>query len=150
MKMKVILLEQIPNLGTLGDIVEVLPGYARNFLIPFGKALRATKDNLEKFEKSRNDYLGKLNSQLAFANANKEKIDDKEFTITAKAGVDGKLFGSVTAFDIVEAINKTGITIEKPSVLLPNGPLKTIGTFEIKIKLYHDIHALIKVVVVSE
>lgn len=148
--MKVVLLERVVNLGNLGDIVEVANGYARNFLIPYGKAKRATEANLKEFEKMRAEYERKQADILANATSRHAKIDGQGFVISAKAGVDGKLFGSVTSFDIVEAVNKSGVEIQKSEVRLPNGPLKSIGEFDVDIDLHHDLRAVIKITVTPE
>lgn len=147
--MKIILLERVANLGTLGDIVEVKNGYARNFLIPQGKAKRATDANLQEFEARRADYERNQADILAGAQSRHEKIDGKVFTIGAKAGVDGKLFGSVTSMDIAEAINAEGVEVKRSEITLPYGPLKTIGEFEVNVILHHDVHSKVKVNVVS-
>ena len=149
--MKVILLEKVANLGNLGDITEVKNGYARNFLIPFGKAKRATEQNLKDFEVRRAEYEKNQTDVLANAQVRQSKIEGQVYVVTAKAGVDGKLFGSVTSFDIVEAVNKSsGIEIIKSEVTLPNGPLKTVGEFDVTVILHHDVHATIKVNVTPE
>lgn len=148
--MKIILLEKVANLGSLGDIVEVKNGFARNFLIPFGKAKRATDASLKEFEARRAEYELKQNDLLASAAARQAKIEGQVFTIAAKSGVDGKLFGSVTSFDIVDAINKTGVEIKKAEVSLPNGPLKTIGEFDVTVFLHHDIQTVVKINVTPE
>ena len=149
--MKVILLEKVANLGNLGDITEVKNGYARNFLIPFGKAKRATEQNLNDFEVRRAEYEKNQTDVLANAQVRQSKIEGQVYVVTAKAGVDGKLFGSVTSFDIVEAVNKSsGIEIIKSEVTLPNGPLKTVGEFDVTVILHHDVHATIKVNVTPE
>ena len=143
--MKIILLERVANLGDLGDIVEVKNGYARNFLVPSGKAKRATKVNTEEFAAKRAEYELKQTDVLANAKSRFEQINEKSFAVTAKAGVDGKLFGSITSLDIVEAVNKSGVEIKKSEVTLPNGPLKTIGEFEVSVILHHDVHAIVKI-----
>lgn len=149
--MKVILLEKVANLGNLGDITEVKNGYARNFLIPFGKAKRATAQNLKEFELKRAEYEKNQTDILANAQYRHSKIDGQVFSLSAKAGVDGKLFGSVTSFDIVTAVNKTvGVEIKKSEITLPNGPLKVIGEFDVNVILHHDVLATIKVNVIPE
>lgn len=148
--MKVILLEKVANLGSLGDIVEVKNGYARNFLIPQGYAKRANAENLKDFEARRAEYERNQADVLANAEVRQSKIQGQVFEIAAKAGVDGKLFGSVTSFDIVEAVKKVGVEIKKSEVTLPNGPLKTVGEFDVSIILHHDVQVNIKVNVVSE
>lgn len=148
--MKIILLEKVANLGNLGDIVDVKAGFARNFLVPYGKAKRATEANIKEFEAKRSEYEKHQTDILTGAQARQAKIDGQVFAIAAKAGVDGKLFGSVTSFDIIEAVNATGVEIKKSEVALPNGPLKTIGEFDITIILHHDVHANVKINVTPE
>ena len=148
--MKIILLERVANLGSLGDIVEVKNGYARNFLIPFNKARRATSHSLAEFEAKRAEYERGQSDVLANAQARQAKIEGQVFIVTAKSGVDGKLFGSVTSFDIVEAVNKSGVEIKKSEITLPNGPLKTLGEFDVTVILHHDVQAVIKVQVTPE
>lgn len=148
--MKVILLEKVANLGKLGDVVEVKNGFARNFLIPFAKAKRATDANLKEFEVKRAEYELNQSDALASAQARQAKIENQVFIVSAKSGVDGKLFGSVTSMDIVAAINKSGVEIKKSEVALPNGPLKTIGEFDVTIILHHDVQALVKINVTPE
>jgi len=125
--MQIILLEQVANLGVLGDVVNVKNGYARNFLIPQGKAKRATEANLKEFEARRAELEAKQAEILADAKARAEKLVDASFTIAQKAGVDGRLFGSVTNVDIAEAITAAGVAVKRFEVRLPNGPLKAIG-----------------------
>ena len=148
--MKVILLEKVANLGNLGDIAMVKNGFARNFLIPFNKAKRATDVNLKEFEVKRSQYEKNQSDVFASAQARQSKIDGRVFVIAAKAGVDGKLFGSVTSFDIIDAVKKSGVEIKRSEVALPNGPLKTIGEFDITILLHHDVQAIVKINVTSE
>lgn len=148
--MKIILLERVANLGSLGDIVEVKNGYARNFLVPQGKAKRATEVNLKEFEARRAEYELNQTDILSNAQARHAKIDGVVFTVNAKAGVDGKLFGSVTSMDIVEVINASGVEVKRSEIALPNGPLKTIGEFEVDVLLHHDVHSKVKISVVSE
>lgn len=148
--MKIILLERVANLGGLGDVVEVKNGYARNFLIPQGKAKRATDANLEEFKARRAEYESAQADILSHAQARHEKINGVAFNISAKAGVDGKLFGSVTSMDIAEAIKASGVEIKRSEITLPYGPLKTIGEFEVDVILHHDVHSKVKINVVSE
>ena len=148
--MKIILLERVANLGSLGDIVEVKNGYARNFLVPQGKAKRATPANLAEFEARRAEYELNQTDILSNAQARHARIDGVVFTIKAKAGVDGKLFGSVTSMDIAEAICATGVDVKRSEITLPTGPLKTIGEFDVTVLLHHDVHSVIKISVVSE
>lgn len=148
--MKIILLERVANLGNLGDIVEVKNGYARNFLIPSSKAKRATDANIKEFESRRAEYEKLQGDILANAQSRATQLEGKAFVITAKAGVDGKLFGSVTSFDIADVVNKSGVEIKKSEVTLPHGTLKTIGEFDIELILHHDVRTTIKVNVTPE
>lgn len=148
--MKIVLLEKVVNLGNLGDIVEVANGYARNFLIPFAKAKRATDVNLKEFEAKRSEYEAKQVATFGDAEARHAKINGQTYSITAKAGVDGKLFGSVSSLDIADAICKAGIAVKKSEVRLPNGALKTVGEFEIDVDLHHDLRAVVKIAVTPE
>lgn len=148
--MKVILLEDIIGLGRLGDIVVVKPGYARNFLMPYSKAKRATEDNLKEFEANKIKFQQLQNEKLSQAQNRYEQINNKEFIIMAKAGPDGKLFGSVSALDICAAIKVAGVEVEKSEVILPHGALKSVGEFDIVLNLHHDIKATIKIKVTAE
>src|SRR5689334_11217517 len=126
--MQVILMEKVVNLGGLGDVVKVKDGYARNFLIPQGKAKRATAENLKEFEGRRAELEKKANEQLKGAQERGEKLEGQKLDIAAKAGVDGRLFGSVTNADIAEALGKTtGVQVKKAEIRMPQGPLKHIG-----------------------
>lgn len=148
--MQIILLEKVINLGQLGDVVRVKDGYARNFLIPTGKARRATKLAIEEFE-ARRAELEKIQAEkLAAAQATGQKLDGLNVEITEKAGVDGRLFGSVGNFDIAAALKKQGFEIDRAMVRMPNGPLKTVGEYEVEVALHTDVHVTIKVVVVGE
>jgi large subunit ribosomal protein L9 len=147
--MQIILLEKVANLGQLGDVVNVKNGYARNFLIPQGKAKRANAANLEAFEARRAELEAKQAEILAVAQARNEKLNGSTVTIEQKAGVDGRLFGSVTNADIAEAIVAAGVEVLRSDVRLPNGPLKAIGEYELEIALHHDVVSQIKVVVVA-
>ena len=145
--MQIILLEKVGNLGGLGDVVTVNNGYARNFLIPTGKARRANAANLAEFEARRAELEAKQAEILATAQAAQAKIDGQEFTVEQKAGVDGRLFGSVTNTDIAEAITATGTEVVRSTVRLPNGPLKAVGEYEVEIALHHDAVATVKIIV---
>lgn len=148
--MQVILLEKITNLGTLGDVVRVKDGYARNFLIPQRKAKRATAANLAEFEKRRAE-LEKAHAEiLAQAQEKAAKLDGLMVQVTQKAGVDGKLFGSVTNVDISDALKKQGFDVPKASIRMPEGPLKTIGDFPLKLSLHADVVVSITVSVLGE
>jgi len=148
--MQVILMEKVVNLGGLGDVVKVKDGYARNFLIPHGKAKRATQANLKEFEARRADLEKKANEQLASAQERGTKLEGMKVDIAQKAGVDGRLFGSVTNADIAEALGKQGVEVKKAEIRMPAGPLKHIGEFPITIQLHSDVLANITVHVVAE
>ncbi len=148
--MQVILLEKVINLGTLGDVVRVKDGYARNFLIPQGKAKRATTANLAEFEKRRAELEKAHAEVLAQAQDKATKLEGLMLQITLKAGVDGKLFGSVTNSDISEALKKQGFDVPKALVRMPEGPLKMIGDYPIKLALHADVVASITVSVLGE
>lgn len=148
--MQVILMEKVVNLGGLGDVVKVKDGFARNFLIPQGKAKRATEANLKEFEKRRVDLEKKANEQLVGAQERAAKLEGMKIDIAQKAGVDGRLFGSVTNADIAEAVGKQGIEVKKAEIRMPQGPLKHIGEFPITIQLHSDALANIVVHVVPE
>ena len=148
--MQVILMEKVVNLGSLGDVVKVKDGFARNFLIPQGKAKRATEANLKEFEKRRADLEKKANEQLVGAQERGAKLEGMKIDIAQKAGVDGRLFGSVTNADIAEAVGKQGIEVKKAEIRMPQGPLKQIGEFPITIQLHSDVLANIVVHVVPE
>lgn len=148
--MQVILMEKLPNLGQLGDVVKVKNGYARNFLIPQGKAKRATESNKAEFAARRAELEAAEQAKLADAQARSEKLNGLTVQIVQKAGVDGKLFGSVTNFDIVEALGKLGFTVEKSQVRMPTGHLKQIGDYPVNIGLHTDVVAAITVSVLGE
>ncbi len=148
--MQIILLEKLPNVGELGDVVKVKNGFARNFLIPQGKAKRATDANLKEFEKRRADLEKKANEHLTTAQEKGAKIDGTKIDIAQKAGVDGRLFGSVTNADIAEALGKQGLTVKKAEIRMPTGAIKHIGEFPIVIQLHSDVLANIVVHVVAE
>ena len=148
--MQVILMEKVVNLGGLGDVVKVKDGYARNFLIPQGKAKRATPANLKEFETRRADLEKKANEQLTGAQERASKLEGHKLDIAQKAGVDGRLFGSVTNADIAEALGKLGVTVKKAEIRMPQGPIKHIGEFPIVLHLHADVEANIVVHVVAE
>lgn len=137
--MQIILLEKVVNLGNLGDIVKVKDGYARNFLIPNKQARRATKEALAEFEVRRAELEKTAAEKLAAAQAQGEKLAGSTVQIGQKAGVDGRLFGSVTNADIAEALGKQGFAVEKAQVRLPEGPLKTVGDHPIQVSLHTDV-----------
>ncbi|POZ64011.1 50S ribosomal protein L9 [Chromobacterium alticapitis] len=148
--MQIILLEKVANLGQLGDVVNVKNGFARNFLIPQGKAKRATEANLKEFDARRAELEAKQAEILADAKVRAEKLNEAVVTIAQKAGVDGRLFGSVTNVDVAEAVTAFGVEVKRFEVRLPNGPFKAIGEYDIEIALHHDVVTPIKIVVVGE
>jgi large subunit ribosomal protein L9 len=148
--MDVILLEKLPNLGVLGDVVKVRPGFARNYLIPHGKARRATPQNLAEFEARRGELEKAQAELLAQAQERAAKLEGLMLQISRKAGVDGKLFGSVTNFDITEALETLGHQVPKAAIRMPQGPLKQIGDYDIGIALHADVPVTIKVSVLGE
>lgn len=148
--MQVILLEKVANLGALGDIVRVKDGFGRNYLIPQGKAKRATESNIAEFAAKRADLEKRQAEILAEAQARAEKLAGFMLQVTQKAGVDGRLFGSVTNHDIAEALNAQGFEVSKSEVRMPEGPLKTIGDFPISIALHSDVVVDITVSVLGE
>jgi len=148
--MQIILMEKVVNLGGLGDVVKVKDGFARNFLIPQGKAKRATASNLKEFEGRRTELEKKANEQLTSSQERAAKIDGMKVEIAQKAGVDGRLFGSVTSADIIEALGKQGLEVKKAEVRMPTGPLKHIGEFPITIQTHSDVLAHIIVQVIAE
>lgn len=148
--MQIILLEKVANLGQLGDIVKVKDGYARNFLIPTGKARRATEANIAEFEKRRTELEKKQNDVLEAARDKATKLDGLTLQIAQKAGVDGRLFGSVTNHDISDALKAQGFEVAKASVRLAQGPLKQIGEHEVTLDLHTDVKVQLKVTVVPE
>ncbi|MGA7777669.1 MAG: 50S ribosomal protein L9 [Paraburkholderia sp.] len=148
--MQVILLEKVVNLGNLGDIVKVKDGYARNFLIPNKHARRATKDAIAEFEVRRADLEKVAAEKLAAAQAQGEKLAGSTVQIAQKAGVDGRLFGSVTNADIAEALVKQGFAVEKAQVRLPEGPLKLVGDHAVQVSLHTDVLVDVTVSVLGE
>jgi large subunit ribosomal protein L9 len=148
--MQVILMEKVVNLGGLGDVVKVKDGFARNFLIPQGKAKRATPENLKEFENRRADLEKKANEQLTGAQERAEKLEGMKIDIAQKAGVDGRLFGSVTNADISESLGKLGLTVKKAEIRMPQGPLKHIGEYPVTLQLHTDVLAHITVHVIAE
>jgi len=148
--MQIILLEKVSNLGGLGDVVKVKDGYARNFLIPTGQARRATEKAVAELEARRAELEKAQAEKLAAAQALGEKLTGKTVTVSQKAGVDGRLFGSVTNFDIAEALKAAGFEVAKQQVRLPNGPLKTTGEQTVSVSLHTDVVVDVTVSVVGE
>ena len=148
--MQVILMDKVVNLGNLGDVVRVKDGYARNFLIPQRIARRATAAAIAEFEAKRAELEKAAAAKLAEAQASGEKLNGLTVQISQKAGVDGRLFGSVTNFDIAEALTKQGFAVEKSQVRLPQGPLKTTGDHSVSVALHTDVVVSIVVAVLGE
>ena len=148
--MQIILLEKVNNLGSLGDVVKVRDGYARNFLIPQGKAKRANAANMAEFETRRAELEKIQNEKLAAAQAAADKLDGVTVEISRKAGVDGRLFGSVGNADIAEALGAQGFEIDKADIRMPDGPIKQIGEKQFEVALHSDIVASISVTVVAD
>lgn len=148
--MNVILLERLRNLGDLGEEVSVRPGYARNYLIPKGKAVRASAEARSHFETRRAELESAANELLGTAQARADKLKDLAITIVVKAGEEGKLYGSVGTQDIAEAVTRESIEVEKSEVRLPEGVIRAIGEYEIDVQLHSDVTATIKLSVVAE
>lgn len=148
--MEVILLEKIPRVGNLGDRVKVRPGYGRNYLIPTGKAVSATAQNVAKFEAARAELEEAQAKALEEAKAKAEGLAGLSVTIVSKAGTEGKLYGSVGTADIASAVTAAGINLAKKEVRLPRGPLREIGEHTVDLHLHPDVNATLKVVVVAE
>ncbi|MEY2890357.1 MAG: hypothetical protein RJA98_265 [Pseudomonadota bacterium] len=148
--MQIILLEKVANLGNLGDVVKVKDGYARNFLIPTRQARRATEAAIKEFAARRVELEKAAAEKLAAAQALGEKMNGRTIHISQKAGVDGRLFGSVTNADIADALTRIDFKISKSQVRLPNGPLKTVGEFTVTVAPHSDVLAEVKVVVIGE
>jgi large subunit ribosomal protein L9 len=148
--MQIILLEKIANVGNLGDVVKVKDGFARNFLIPQGKAKRATDANIKMLAAKRTELEAAANAKLEAAQALGAKLEALTVKITQKAGVDGRLFGSVSNVDIVEALQKQGITVEKAMIRMPAGALKLVGDYPLVVAPHHDVVANITVSVLGD
>jgi large subunit ribosomal protein L9 len=148
--MEVILLQKVANLGKIGDRVKVKSGYGRNFLLPQGKATLATADNVAKFEARRAEFEKVARDELGGAQARAAKLEGFKLTLTAKAGGEGKLFGSVGTSDIAEAVSKAGHQIERSEVRLPHGPIRQVGEHVVQVHLHTDITVELPVVIVAE
>ena len=148
--MQIILLDKVVNLGGLGDIVKVKDGYARNFLIPSGRARRATKTAIAEFEARRAELEKAAAAKLAEAQALGEKLAGFTVKLSQKAGVDGRLFGSVTNHDIADALNKEGFVVAKAQVRMPNGLLKNVGEYTVSVGLHTDVVVDVNVAVLGE
>ncbi|MEO1751405.1 50S ribosomal protein L9 [Thiofaba sp. EF100] len=148
--MEVILLSKVENLGNLGDVVKVRNGYARNFLIPYGKAKVATKSNVAEFEARRAELEKAAAEALAAAQARAAQLEGVAVTIAGKAGTEGKLFGSIGTAEIADALTAAGHAVEKREVRLPTGPLRAVGEYEIDLHLHTDVNTTVKVNVIAE
>ena len=148
--MQVILMEKVVNLGNLGDIVKVKEGYARNYLIPQGKAKRATDENRKVFEERRAELEKAQAAKLTEAQEKAAKLEGLVVLMARKAGVDGRLFGSVTNIDVADALAALGVEVEKSVIRMPDGPLKHVGEFEVQAALHTDVVAAVKVTVTGE
>jgi large subunit ribosomal protein L9 len=147
--MEIILLEKIDNVGAIGDRVKVKSGYARNFLIPQGKATLATASNIEKFEKVRVDLEKKAAAELAAAQARATKLTGQVLYLKAAAGTEGKLFGSIGTIDIAEACESLGVSVERSEVRMPDGPLRMLGEHQVELHLHTDVNVSVTVLVES-
>ena len=148
--MQVILMEKLANLGNLGDVVRVKDGYARNYLIPHGKAKRATEANIKAFEARRAELEEAQAEALARSQERGAKLEGLTLELVQKAGVDGSLFGSVTNYDVVEALTRRGHEVERSQVRMPDGPLKQVGEYKLQVALHADVVVTINVAVVGE
>ncbi|WP_133501553.1 50S ribosomal protein L9 [Cognatilysobacter terrigena] len=148
--MQLILLQNVTNLGKLGDKVNVKPGYGRNFLVPQGKAVPATASNLADFEARRAEFEAKAKAQLEGAEKRSAELEGVEVTITANASAEGKLFGSVTPRDIAEQLTKLGHKVDKSEVVMGEGPFRRVGEYEVVVRMHADVEQPVKVVVVGE
>ena len=148
--MQVILLEKVQNVGDLGQVVKVKPGFARNYLIPQGKAKRATPENLKLLEERREELEKAAAGKLALAQERATKLEGASIQVTQKAGVDGRLFGSVTNVDIVEALQAKGHAVEKAMIRMPAGPLKQVGDYQLMVALHADVAVQISVSVFGD
>ncbi|ALM51593.1 50S ribosomal protein L9 [Halomonas huangheensis] len=148
--MEVILLDNIGKLGGLGDQVTVKPGYGRNYLVPYGLAVPATKDNVAAFEAQRAELEAQAAERKATAEARAEQLNDIELSLVAKAGDEGKLFGSIGPRDLAEAVSSAGIEVAKSEVRMPEGPIRQTGEYDIVLHLHAEVDATIRVVVVAE
>jgi large subunit ribosomal protein L9 len=148
--MEVILLQKVANLGNIGDKVKVKPGYGRNFLLPSGKAALATAANLKKFEERRTELEKAAADSLTSARTRAKQLEEFKLELRAKAGTEGKLFGSIGTADIAEALTKAGIEIERSEVRLPGGPIRLVGEHHVKLHLHSDVEIDLPVHVTAE
>ncbi len=148
--MELILLENVTNLGKLGDVVNVKPGYGRNYLVPQGKAVRATKANLAQFEQRRAELEQRAAEQFGAATARRDAVDGKEVTIVANASNEGKLYGSVGPREVAEALTAAGMQVEKSEVIMGEGAIRSVGEFEIDLHFYADVDAKVTLIIEGE
>ena len=148
--MEIILMDKVANLGNLGDVVKVKHGYARNYLIPQGMAKRATKTNVAAFEERKAELEKQAAEKLAAAQARADKLNGISVKISQKAGVDGRLFGSITNVDIAGALTAQGIEVAKAEVRMPDGPFKSVGEYTVTLSLHTDVTTDVNVVVIAE
>jgi large subunit ribosomal protein L9 len=148
--MEIILLEKISNLGAMGDKVRVKAGYGRNYLLPKGKAKPATPENIAAFEAMRADLEKAAADSLAAAEARRDRLADMQISIAARAGDEGKLFGSVGTTDIADALTAAGVAVERHEVRLPNGVYRQVGEYAVQLHLHSDVDATIKLVIIAE
>lgn len=148
--MEVILLDNIGKLGDLGDKVTVKPGYGRNYLVPYGLAVPATRDNVEAFEAQRAELEAQAVERKQEAEARAEQLNDIELSLVAKAGDEGKLFGSIGPRDLADALAQAGIDVAKSEVRMPEGPLRATGEYDIQLHLHAEVDATVRIVVVAE
>ena len=148
--MEIILLQKVDNLGELGDKVHVKNGYGRNFLIPSGRAVPATAENLKAFEARRAELEREAAAQLAEAQERKSRLDGLAISVTCKAGEEGRLFGSVGTADIAQAVSEAGAELAKREVMLPNGPFRVAGEYEVELHLHADVNATLQLTIIPE
>lgn len=148
--MEIILMQKVANLGNIGDKVKVKAGYGRNYLLPQGKATLATPENVAKFEARRAEFEKAAKEELASAQSRAAKLEGFKLSLTAKAGGEGKLFGSVGNSDIVEALKKAGHTVERAEVRMPNGPIRQAGEHVVQLHLHTDVNVDLPVVIIGE
>ena len=148
--MEIILMQKVANLGNIGDKVKVKAGYGRNFLLPQGKATLATPENVAKFEARRAEFEKAAKEELASAQSRAAKLEGFKLSLTAKAGGEGKLFGSVGNSDIVEALKKAGHVLERSEVRMPNGPIRQAGEHVVQLHLHTDVNVDLPVVIIGE
>ena len=148
--MEIILLQKVANLGQIGDRVKVKSGYARNFLVPTGRATMATAANIAKFEAQRSELEAKAHAELKLAQERAAKFENFKLELKAKAGSEGKLFGSIGTADIAEASVKAGQSVSRSEVRMPNGPIRSVGDHQVELHLHTDVDVMLTVTIVAE